>query len=249
MRWLKHLTMAHSDSAIDAVCDKFGAEAYGVWWFILEDIAAPMEAGKMIPIQSHSVVKWAQICRCSARRLRSIVEILSDRGLIVTETIGNRLQIEVPNILKYKDEYSKKSGQTPDLIENRYRTDREQIQNQTEPLQIPARVVVAALRKPIPEPAEQFIVSLEELEVAWERHLKHSKEEPHDLTFQVIFGMNGQFDPAKFRARHGPYCEAWSGRWQFCPLTFLAWVRAGMPQADVPKTDRQRQEDDIWREK
>ncbi len=43
MRWLKHMTMAHTDAAIDAAEDKFGAEAYGVWWHILEDIAAPME--------------------------------------------------------------------------------------------------------------------------------------------------------------------------------------------------------------
>ncbi len=121
--------------------------------------------------------------------------------------------------------------------------------NGTTPRELPARVVVESIRKtsPIQTPPDLGI-SAEELESAWEIHLKHSKDEPQDLAFRVIFGMNGQFDAAKFRARHGPYCDAWSGRWQYCPLTFLGWVRAGMPLADIPKSEKQKAEDDIWKE-
>jgi hypothetical protein len=73
------------------------------------------------------------------------------------------------------------------------------------------------------------ILSLAELENAWDRHHKHARDEPQDLAFRVIHGMNGGFDLVKFRAHHQPYCAAWEERWQYCPLTFLAWIRAGMP--------------------
>jgi hypothetical protein len=119
MRWIKHIALAHCDQALDAVMDEFGAEAYGVWWLILEDIAAPMEAGKMEPIATHSVVKWSQICRSSVRRFTSIAKSFADRGLIDLQSIDNRIQIAIPNLLKYQDEYSKKSGQTPAIVRTR----------------------------------------------------------------------------------------------------------------------------------
>jgi len=130
MRWMKHLTLAHSDAAIDAILDQFGAEAYGVWWLILEDIAGPMEPGKMIPVATHSAVKWAQICHCSVRRFNSIVKSFADLHLIDVESIYDRIKIAVPNILKYKDEYSKKSGHDPDKLPPR--SDREQIQSRAD---------------------------------------------------------------------------------------------------------------------
>lgn len=75
-------------------------------------------------------------------------------------------------------------------------------------------------------------VTLDELESAWDRHLKHIREEPKDLAFQRIIGMDGKFDVSRFRDRHADFCEAWdTAGWQYCPLTFLAWIEAGMPVA------------------
>ena len=123
MRWLKHLSLAHADEAVAYILEEYGAEAYGVWWLILEDVAAPMETGKMVPISCHSAVKWSQICHCSVRRFRSIAGRLAEKNLINVQTDIDRIRIEVPNVLKYRDEYSQRSGQTPDQeqiqIENR----------------------------------------------------------------------------------------------------------------------------------
>lgn len=131
MRWIKHLSLAHADAAISYILEEYGAEGYGVWWLILEDVAAPMEVGKMNPIAIHSVVKWAQICHCSVRRFRSIAIRLAEKNLIQLQTEMDRIQIEIPNILKYRDEYSKRSGETPDQeqiqiqIESRGRSETE----------------------------------------------------------------------------------------------------------------------------
>ncbi len=78
--------------------------------------------------------------------------------------------------------------------------------------------------------SSEFCISSEELETAWERHLKHSRGEPQDLAFRMIHSKNGTFDVGKFRARHEQYCSSWTrAGWQFCPLTFLGWIEAGMP--------------------
>jgi hypothetical protein len=58
---------------------------------------------------------------------RSIAARLAEKKLIRVETTENRMTITVPNIMKYRDEYSKKSGHAPDQeqMENRARTDAE----------------------------------------------------------------------------------------------------------------------------
>jgi hypothetical protein len=53
---------------------------------------------------------------------------LAEKNLITVESDLNRIAIEVPNILKYKDEYLKRSGETPEQeqiqIESRGRADK-----------------------------------------------------------------------------------------------------------------------------
>lgn len=72
--------------------------------------------------------------------------------------------------------------------------------------------------------------SPEEFEIAWERHRKHSKHEAKDVCLQYILSMNGKFSATRFHERHEIYCDYWAGHgWQFCPLSFLGWVEAGMP--------------------
>src|SRR4051812_21750438 len=114
MRWFKHLSMAHEDDQLSAVTDEYGAEAYGVYWYIVEHIAAAMEKDSPHPRLTKSDVKWASDCRCSVRKFRSIVQRLAEEKLIDITSTKNRLQIEVRTLLKYRDEYAKKSGQTPD---------------------------------------------------------------------------------------------------------------------------------------
>lgn len=125
MRWLKHLTAAHQDGEVDRVLEECGAVAYGVYWLILEDIAGPMESGAMVPEATHSDQRWCQICHVDPRVWRNCKQTLGKKLLVFTIVEGNRVSISAPKILKYKDEYSKKSGQSTSLN----RADREQIQS------------------------------------------------------------------------------------------------------------------------
>jgi hypothetical protein len=143
MRWIKHLTLAHDDPAISSLLEQFGAEGYGIWWLLLEHVAIGIEKdSKAVPSRTHSVVDWAKICCCSARRLREFARISTELRLISSSSPAelkqfasrlpaDRLQIDVPKLLKYRDEYSKKSGQTPKQTSNSIHTAGEQSEHTT----------------------------------------------------------------------------------------------------------------------
>jgi hypothetical protein len=117
------MTMAHADPEVNAVLEEFGAVAYGVYWLILEEIAAAMEPGKDTPDAIRSVQKWASICGVQPRVFRKIIAALSVHLINVCETSDGRLRIVVPNLLKYRDEYSRKSGHSPDQTKTESRAD------------------------------------------------------------------------------------------------------------------------------
>lgn len=123
MRWVKHKTMAHADAEVDAVLEEFGPVAYGVYWLIIEEIASAMEPGKDAPEAVRSIQKWASICQVPPRVFRKIIARLAVHLVTACETSDGRLKIAVPNILKYRDEYSRKSGHAPDQTKTEGRTD------------------------------------------------------------------------------------------------------------------------------
>ena len=155
VRWMKHLTMAHDDEVVAELLETCGAEFYGVFWLLCEHIAAPMEPGKMNPRASHSFAKWASICHCSARVFRSIAGRMAEKNLIILESTEDRVAIIIPNILKYKDEYAKKSGHSPEQEqkESRERAEGEQIQ--IPPLSGDAPPVITTPEEIIPKSAKK----------------------------------------------------------------------------------------------
>jgi hypothetical protein len=131
MRWVKHLSTAHDDQAMGAILENHGPVGYGVYWLIVEEIAAAIDGDHAEPCAVKSLSSWAHLSFIPWQKLRIILGSLSDEGLIRLRSIGDRVEISVPNILKYRDEYQKKSGQTPDKLRTpkslyRNRTDTEE---------------------------------------------------------------------------------------------------------------------------
>ena len=80
--------------------------------------------------------------------------------------------------------------------------------------------------------------SFDELAEAFDRHLKHHRTEPRDTVLQMLMdqAQQGKFDWDRFRGRHAGYADYHlANGWQWCPLTFLGWIRAGMPPAPPEK--------------
>lgn len=138
MRWFKHLANASDDEKLSELIDRHGAEGYGIYWMILEKISSKMEKGENRTNCRYPAKKWADICGKNPRGMRKIYETLEYLSLFIfirygkhMDTIPNSYQYELdnncisyeyhididcPNLLKFRDEYSKKSRQTTNNI-------------------------------------------------------------------------------------------------------------------------------------
>ena len=57
---------------------------------------------------------WGKFCGISAKKFRNFADILAEKNLINLKNGQNEVTIKIPNLLKYRDEFtkrkSKKSG-------------------------------------------------------------------------------------------------------------------------------------------
>jgi len=129
MKWFKHMTNSHNDEILSELIDEFGPAGYGVWWIILEVIATHMDDTDRTSAK-YSIKKWSNFCGISPKKFQKIVEFLKNRGRILVKKEENYLILDVPNLLKYRDDYSRKrkkstdkvrtnSGQTPDKVQKK----------------------------------------------------------------------------------------------------------------------------------
>jgi hypothetical protein len=222
----------------------------------MEHLAAGMERGcEDIPSRTHSVVKWSQICHCSARKLRSFAQRSTELSLISSRSVADlqqfssrspadRLQIDCAKLLEIRDESSKKSGTSPDQI----RVDKRRVDKIETPAngsfakseEVRKNAVAQILAKDLKPLVEKLTV--EELETAWERHRKYRGTQPMNTVFGMFVSRmhDGKLDVNRFRARHRGYCEAWDAKgWQYCPLSLWDWIEAGMPEP-APHVDQQQ---------
>jgi hypothetical protein len=116
MRWMKHMSRAHEDEAMAELIAEYGPEGYGVWWIILEKIAAQMDKTQKCYCR-YPVRNWATSCGISPKKFRKIAEKLSKLGKVEVSFEENFCSIACLNLLKFRDEYTKKSGQTPDKVQ------------------------------------------------------------------------------------------------------------------------------------
>ncbi len=88
----------------------------------------------------------------------------------------------------------------------------------------------------LPANANPTTEDLQEITDGYDRHLKHSGKESQQTVIQIVLSMNGEFDWAKFRLNHAGYCAHYAARgWDYCTVSFLGWIRAGMPPSPSAK--------------
>ena len=118
MRWFKHMTASGQDEKLIMLKDEFGMAGYGVYWSILELIAAQINKDNEQTFVEFSMKFWRKFTDFSPKKWQKYVIFCSEIGLFEGVISGEKIKINCPNILKYKDEYSRKSGVTPDNAEN-----------------------------------------------------------------------------------------------------------------------------------
>lgn len=114
MRWFKHLTDAADDEKLADILTEYGPEGYGVWWLLVEVIGKQMDSTDRCEA-SYSLEHWARKLYVSKKKTSSFLTVFSEKKLLSlsydNESSTGKIIVNIPNMLKFRDEYSKKSGQ------------------------------------------------------------------------------------------------------------------------------------------
>lgn len=126
MRWLKHMTATPQDEKISRLIAEYGHAGYGVWWLVLEIVARGLE-GSREPSVTYPISTWAHLLFIRGSHVVQTLVKLQLTYLVTLERSGDDITVTIPNLLKYRDEYSRKSGHYQDSVRTK-----EQIQIQRE---------------------------------------------------------------------------------------------------------------------
>lgn len=109
MKWFKHICASYNDEKLSLMTDELGMEGYGFWWRTLEVIAEKMDETNNYSC-TFSSKKWGTFYGFSAKKFEKFARIFEKFGLLFVEISENSITISVPNLLKYKDEWSKRKA-------------------------------------------------------------------------------------------------------------------------------------------
>jgi len=107
MRWFKHMTKSWNDEKIAMVVELGGLEAYGLYFRLLEIVAGNME-GDCPPVCEYSVKRFARDCNLLSNRFERLLKVLEKCKLVSVTRFEQLLKVEIPNIVKYRDEYTER---------------------------------------------------------------------------------------------------------------------------------------------
>ena len=106
MKWFKHMVSSYDDEKLSAIIDELGMEGYGFYWRMLEIVAEKLDAKGETYCQ-FSAKKWGNFFQFSPKKFQKFVRILAEKRLIFVETTEKLIKVDIPNLLKYQDNYQK----------------------------------------------------------------------------------------------------------------------------------------------
>ena len=122
MKWFKHLTCAFDDEKLSAVVDELGMEGYGFWWRILEVVAEKLDENGDCSC-TFSAKKWGDFFGFSAKKFEKFVIIFQKNKLFEVIFFEKCICVNIPNLLKFRDEWSRKkdrnSGVSPETLRSK----------------------------------------------------------------------------------------------------------------------------------
>jgi len=119
IKWLKHMTATWDDERVARLVDKGNMEGlamYGLYWRVQEILAAQMEGKEPSCSVRYTVTRWSLLLSLRGSLVFSTLSRLGATGLVTVERDGEDVRVTNRNLLKYRDEYSKKSVHSPDNV-------------------------------------------------------------------------------------------------------------------------------------
>lgn len=232
MKWLKHMTATRRDEKVSAYLDaaKNPIEAYGFWWMVLEIVAEQMEPGSEKCSVTYSLPHWSRLLYSHHHKVTSLLGNLEGNGLVTLQYgSSNGVQlvtVTIPNLLKYRDEYSRKSGQnygaTPDTLRTKKETKKEkETKNKKKPL------------PSMPDTTPGFARFWE----TWPRTQRKAAKAAC-LKKWVDKGLEKQVDAIIAHIEAWKQTDQWRRGYEPAPLTYLNQARwlDGPPPPDKPNS-------------
>lgn len=133
MKWIKHLSATRRDERVARLIAKHGLEAYGLYWSVQEIIADQMEGPNPSCRVSYPVSIWANLLSIRPQQAAMKLQWLADDGLMELSWSDNEIVVTNAKLLKYRDEYSRKSGHTPEQVAPDTEVEQKKIQKEKEP--------------------------------------------------------------------------------------------------------------------
>ena len=120
MKWFKHMTDLSQDEDIARYLDESGrdqATAYGFLVLVLETVASRMGAkGDPNCSATYSISQWQRLTYSHANRVMKYLRLCKVIGWVQVEFEGSSCKVTIPRMVEWRDEYSRKSGHTPDKV-------------------------------------------------------------------------------------------------------------------------------------
>ncbi len=171
MRWIKHMTATTQDERIASYLDDCGPahrhEGYGFFWLLLEVVAAQIETGSEKCSATYALPTWSRLLYCHHHTVGKYLGKLEVAGLVTAKKAAGKVEVIIPNLLKYRDEYSRKSGVDPESVRSK-----KQIQNTDTEAETEKNAPVGALFEMPSAPTEDELIS----ETAKRLCARHPKE-------------------------------------------------------------------------
>lgn len=131
MRWFKHMTTSANDEKLSRLRDEYGLEGYGFWWAIVEIIAEQVDENEQTSV-TFSPKKWGNSLGISAKKFRIMAEFCADIGLFSVKSDEKTITLSIPNILKFRDEYSERKAKKSGGCRDKLRPSRALLNTETE---------------------------------------------------------------------------------------------------------------------
>lgn len=116
MKWFKHNTDLSDEEFMAELEEKFGLGGYARLLKLREAVAKKMTS----PGQCSVVFPWAKWCsilKGKRKKLETFLNHLKNRSEINLKETGNVLEIKYPKLLILADEYFKRSGHPPNIVQ------------------------------------------------------------------------------------------------------------------------------------
>ena len=125
------MTATTSDEKVAAYLDNCGPshrhEGYGFFWMLLEVVAAQLDGKGEKCSATYPLTTWSRLLYCHHHMVGKYLGKLGVTGMVTVTKHESSIEVKIPNLLKYRDEYARKSGHSPDSVRSK-----KQIQNTTD---------------------------------------------------------------------------------------------------------------------